>query len=561
MTAERNRYFIRRCARGILRAAVIICIVVAPVHAQDEGVTPDLMTRIFKEVADKYLDEIPEEQLIQWGIDGMLSHLDPYSDFYTLDRIDQLQSITTGEYDGIGLYMDDQDGRIIVTQLIDNSPASRAGILPGDEIVFIDGTNVTGYSLRDISALVKGRRGSAIVMGVRRIDEPEVLSFSMVREKIEIQDIPYWGVISEGIGYVGIMHFSQKAPGELVQALDELKRRRISALILDLRGNPGGLLSSAVGIADLFAKKGDLIVTTRGRKTAYSNEHRARKDPLFPHLSLVVLVNKSSASAAEIVAGAIQDLDLGLVLGSRTFGKGLVQTVLYPSGSSAMKLTTAKYYTPSGRCIQGQEYKREPAGLVTIPASSRDEIFYTSNGRLVYGGGGILPDIEIPEQSWSKEVIYLRKRSMFLKFATHYVATHPKLPVIVDINMEIKREFFEFLREEKAQIPIQAEEKLREVITLAEKLELGEEAIGLLKQSQKYFYTGIVENLDINDHGVAYFLEQEINWVKDGERGRIAAILDDDPAVLEAISILSDAARYSQYLHNAAVTKLPEKQD
>lgn len=558
MHRKANRY---RFVSGIFIHALIILFFGASIHAQEEPLTTDLMAKILREVADKYLEDIPEDQLIQWGLDGMLSHLDPYSDFYTMDRIDQLQSITTGEYDGVGLYMDDQDGTIIITQLIDNSPASRAGILPGDEIVLIDGANVSGRSLRDISALVKGRRGSALVMGVRRIDEADVLSFSMVREKIEIQDIPYWGVISAGIGYVRLMHFSQKAPVELIQALEALKGRQISRLVLDLRGNPGGLLSSAVGVADLFAKKGDLIVTTRGRRNAYSNEHRARKDPSFPNLSLVILVNKSSASAAEIVAGAIQDLDLGLILGSRTFGKGLVQTVLYPSVNSAMKLTTAKYYTPSGRCIQGQEYLREGAELVTLPAGSKDEIFYTANGRLVYGGGGILPDIEIPEQNWSREVNYLKKRSMFLKFATYYVATHPRLPIIVDINTEIKMEFVAFLANQKAQLPLQAEDKVEDLIRLTEKLELGEEPLKLLKQAQKYYFTNIADNLDLDDPGIAYFLEQEINWVKDGERGRIAAILDEDPAVLEAISILSDPARYNQYLNNTTVTKLSEKRD
>lgn len=543
--------------------AVLLFIVAAifshSVYAQNEKLDTALLEKICHEVMDKYLDEVSEDDLVKWGIDGILSHLDPYTDFYTLDRVDQLHSITTGEYEGVGLYLDVQDGKIVVTQPIENSPASRAGILPGDVITAINGQKITGYNLKQTSALVRGEKGTMVLLEIERLGEPSLLKFKVIREKIEIQDIPFSGTVSEGIGYIRLKHFSQKAVSAVEKALVDFRKRRISRIILDLRDNPGGLLSTAVGVTDLFAEKGSLIVSTKGRKNAYTNKHKARRRPIIHNASLIVLVNKSSASAAEIVAGAIQDLDLGLVAGQQTFGKGLVQTVLYPSGIMAMKMTTAKYFTPSGRSIQGKEYHREGSELTSTEIIPGNGEFQTAAGRPVFEDGGILPDLVLKVPEWSDQVNYLNKRSMFLKFAVKYVASNNSLPIIIETTDEIKSEFQTFLEKQNFNYPAEGAEKLSELIELAEKYKMDDRVLTLLKEAQLHYKNPKIE-FDMSDTGIDYFLEREINWVHSGERGRIAATIDNDSELQEAISILSDKDKYRRYLHTQTLTKSPEKE-
>lgn len=541
----------------IIYAVIVFLSLPSGLIAQDDQISISLWEKVCREIQDKYLDSVSEEQLVKWGIDGMLTRLDPYNDFYTRDRIDQLQSITTGEYEGIGTYLDRHDGKIIVTSPIENSPASRAGILPGDVILKIDDKNVTGLTVEESSALVKGPRGSTVTLTIERAGESNPLIFKITREKIVIQDIPYWGTLTEGLGYVRLMHFSQKAPEEMERVLKELKKKKITGLIMDLRGNPGGLLSAAVGVADLFVKKGEIIVSTRSHKTEYTNEHRARRDPVFPYLSLVVLVDHASASASEIVAGAIQDLDIGLILGHRTYGKGLVQTVLYPSITTAIKLTTAKYYTPSGRSIQGLIYHHDGFELTSVPADSTKEIFHTVGGRLVYGGGGIQPDIESPDSRWSALVLNLKKQSMFLQFAVSYVASHPDLTPVVRVNDNINTAFYEFLKEKHYSSQIEGAEKLSELIQIADSLALGEEPKKLLVEAQKYFMNQTIDRINLRDPGITYFLEQEINWVLDGERGKSSATIANDREIQEAIALITSPQKYQQYLRGQIVTKLP----
>jgi len=534
-----------------------------PVYAQNGKLDISLLEKIYKEIQDKYVEEIHEEDLVNWGIDGMLSHLDPYTDFYARDGVDILQTITTGEYEGVGLYLDKQDDRFVITQLIDNAPAAKEGILPGDELISINNRDITHKRLKDITGLIKGQRGTTVSVGIKRIGEPDTLHFTLVREKVEIEDIPFAQVISEGIGYIRLMHFSQKAPGKLEQALRDLKRRKIHGLILDIRGNPGGLLSSAVGVADLFSQKDDVLVTTRGRKKVYTNEHRSRRKPILNNLALTVVVNKTSASAAEIVAGAVQDLDLGVVIGQKTFGKGLVQTVLYPNSSTAMKMTTAEYYTPSGRCIQGKKYIRDGTDLISesAAASSNSEAFYTKGGRIVYGGGGILPDIEVSPIDWSSEVKYLLKQNIFMKFAVHYVASHQDLPVIVEITDELKTEFSNFLKMRGMTFPFSVTAQVTELIELIKEEPLGEEPVVLLQEVLDYIHKKNENWIDTYSDEINYFLKQDINWIKDGERGRIAAIIDNDIVVQEAISLLTDTSRYHSCLNSQPGEKLLGKSD
>ena len=536
---------------------LIIAIFPPSVYAQSDKLDTALLEKICHEVMDKYLDEVSEGDLVKWGIDGILSHLDPYTDYYTLDRLDQLHSITTGEYEGVGLYLDIQDDKVVVTQPIENSPATRAGIMPGDVIIAIDDQKIAGYNLKQTSALVRGEKGSLVILEIERTGESHTLTFEVIREKIEIKDIPFSGIISEGIGYIRLMHFSQKAVGEVEKALVDFRKRRISRIILDLRDNPGGLLSTAVGVTDLFAEKGDLIVSTKGRKNAYTNKHLARRRPIIQNASLLVLVNKSSASAAEIVAGAIQDLDLGLVVGQRTFGKGLVQTVLYPSGIMAMKMTTARYFTPSGRSIQGKEYHRDGSELTSTEIMPGNGVFQTAAGRPVFEDGGILPDIELKAPEWSDQVNYLNKRSMFLKFAVNYVASNNSLPIIVETTDEIKSEFRAFLEKQNFNYLEEESEKVSELIEMAEKSKMDDRILSLLREIQNH-YKNPKNELNLSDPGIDYFLEREINWVHNGERGRIAATFDNDSEIQEAILMLSDRDTYRRNLQNETITKRSE---
>ena len=354
----------------------------------------DIFASLFKEVNAFYVDEVDPEKSIRTGIDAMLSSLDPYTNYIPEEDLDAYRTMTTGEYGGIGSLISQIDDKIIITMPNEGFPADKAGIKIGDEIIKVDDIDTQGMSSSEVSKLLKGTAGTPIQLTVQR--QEESLTFDLIRAKIVINNVPYSGLINDDIGYIRLSEFTTNAAKEVKTALVDLKKAGATKIILDVRGNPGGILQEAVAICNLFISKNKVVVETKGKTPTWNKIYRTLSKPIDTTIPLVVLTSRGSASAAEIVSGTIQDYDRGVLIGRKTFGKGLVQTTRPVGYSSQVKITVAKYYTPSGRCIQAIDYShRNPDGSVGKIPDSLKVAFPTASGRTVYDGGGITPDVEV----------------------------------------------------------------------------------------------------------------------------------------------------------------------
>ncbi len=512
----------------------------------DDELDFKLLSRIFSEVKNKYVEEINESKLIRLGIDAMLGELDPYTTFYDKTRANQLKSITTGEYGGIGFYVTMIDEEFTIVSPMEDSPAKEAGIRPGDVIVKVNGIDIKGLKMVEITDMIKGKQGTKVKLTIKREGVLKTLDFMITRRNIRVKDIPYSKMLDNHIGYIKLSHFSQNVAGEMIKTIREFQKSGLNGLILDLRGNPGGLLASAVGIADLFVKKGELIVSTKGKSKKFNSKHISKKDPIYYDKPLVVIVDDVSASASEIFAGAIQDLDIGIIIGRKTFGKGLVQTIFYPTPETALKMTTARYYTPSGRSIDGTKISSAEN------TNNKENVYYTKSGRIVQGGGGITPDMVVSDDN--NFISDLLDQLTFLKFAISYANRHPDIQR-VDVDSEILDQFKEFV----VQSRVKTEESgLMEIENLKEigiEKNYGTEFEDYIKKSKEIIIEKNRYEFDFSDPTIVYNLEKEINWVIGGETGKIESTIDDDVNLKEAIRILSDHDKYEQLLRNVNISK------
>src|ERR1041384_1457247 len=410
----------------------------------------DIFGRVYKEVSLNYVDEVDPEKFMEAGIDGLLGTLDPYTNFISESESDEVELITTGKYGGIGVTIGSRDGVITVITLMEGYSAQRQGIQPGDRILEIDGKSVVGYKPEAVRSMTRGEPGTELHLKVDRDGEPKPLDFVLVREEIQLHNVSYADFIGDGIAYVRLERFSRGAGDEVRLAIKDLRLKGpINGGILDLRDNPGGLLDVAVDIVEKFARKGSLVVSTRGRKPESERKFFVTEEPMLPDVPLALLVNRNSASASEIVAGAIQDLDRGIIIGTRTFGKGLVQTITPLSYNTQLKITTAKYYTPSGRCIQEIDYMhRNKDGVFAITPDSLRRVFKTLKGRKQFESGGIQPASLVPEPVRSDVYSDLLRKSMYFKFATRFVTNKKEQPAILNDDT-LFSQFKEFLAAQK----------------------------------------------------------------------------------------------------------------
>jgi carboxyl-terminal processing protease len=389
----------------------------------------DIFSSMYRELNLYYVDETKPGQLIKTASDAMLQSLDPYTEYYTESEIEDYKIITTGQYGGIGASVRELVDKVLISEVYENSPAAKAGIKTGDMITEINGVGMKGKSPDDISRLMKGQAGTPIKLKIERLGETKLLDFNLVREEIRVKDVPYYGMLNKETGYIKLTGFTQDAAKEVREAFMKLKNENnCKSVILDLRENPGGLLHQAVDIVNLFVEKGIDICVTRGRVKEWEQTYRAVNPPLDLTMPLVVLVDRNSASAAEVVSGSLQDLDRAVVIGQRTYGKGLVQQTKPLTYNAQLKLTVAKYYIPSGRCIQALDYThRNEDGSVDHVSDSLITAFKTRNGRIVYDGAGILPDVQTQEQNISDIAYTLASRNFIFDFATLYMIKHPSL--------------------------------------------------------------------------------------------------------------------------------------
>lgn len=397
---------------------------------------------IYKEVSSNYVDEIDPERFLRAGIDGMLNTLDPYTTYIEREDRHQLQILTQGKYGGVGMPLNMRNNAVTVVEPpFLGTPAARVGIREGDAIIEVDGTPTQDLTLDEAARRIRGPVGTEVTLKIHREGVSKLLEFTLIREQIKVDDVRYAGFIDDGIGYILLTRFSKNAGPEVADAIQEMKQQGLKSLILDLRSNPGGILEAAVEVADLFLPKGTLIVSTKGRTKSSVREEVSRNIPILGNRPLAILVNRFSASASEIVAGAIQDHDRGVVIGDTTFGKGLVQTVLPLTPKAALKITTAKYFTPSGRSIQRANYS-----MWEDSTNSDVLAFETDAGRKVTGGGGIIPDITVQLPTVDDIVWDMRRKSLFFNFAVHYTSIHEKIDTDVKISDEMFSDFKTYLK-------------------------------------------------------------------------------------------------------------------
>src|SRR5512133_135294 len=385
----------------------------------------DIYISLFRELNAFYVDEIDPEKLVETSITSMLETLDPYTVYYRQEDVSDLDFMTTGKYGGFGSLIRKSGDYIVVTNVYKGFPADRNGIKPGDIMLSIDGKSLKGVASDKASDMLKGEPGSAAEITLLR--NGKELDVKLNREKISIPAVPYYGMVDGSTGYIRFTNFTQNCITAVKDALTDLRDKQGAAsIILDLRNNPGGLVSEAVEIVNLFVKPGQEVVSTRGRVKQYDAVFKTQKNPVAPDMPLVILINRASASASEIVAGAIQDLDRGVILGERSYGKGLVQVARPLSYKAELKLTTAKYYIPSGRCIQAVDFShRNEDGSVGVIPDSLIRTFRTKNGREVKDGGGIIPDRTIASEMLTRFTSELYVQNMIFDFATEYYWSHP----------------------------------------------------------------------------------------------------------------------------------------
>jgi len=379
------------------------------------------INNVYKYIITHYVDDINLERFTKMSIDNMLTELDPYTVYLVDDQKSGIDMLTNGKYGGVGIQIGKRDNRITVIAPTDNSPAKKAGIQSGDVLIKIEGKDTKNMSMDDAAKLIRGKKGTDITLTIERFNEDEPIEFVLTREDIPVKDVSFSGMVDESIGYIRLTRFSKNSALEVEESLNSLLQNDLSSIILDLRDNPGGLLNSAISILDMFIQKGELLVWTSGKAKQSNKKYYSKKNPLVPSdIRIAVLINGGSASASEIVAGVIQDLDRGVVIGRKSFGKGLVQTVYNIDRNKALKVTTAKYYIPSGRLIQKSGYLPED---LLLDSTKVDTLFETIGGREVISGGGITPDHIIELEDRKPILLAALRKGMFFS----YVQKHKHL--------------------------------------------------------------------------------------------------------------------------------------
>lgn len=506
----------------------------------------DIFGKVYKEVTLNYVDKVNPENFMVSGIKGMLSSLDPYTNYIDETMKKDFDVVTTGKYGGIGASVGLRSDKITILELMEGYPAQRQGLRVGDIIVKVDSIIVNKENYDKLSSYLKGDPGKIVQLTIKRDGVEDNLLFEIVLEEITVKNLTYYGFAPRdgNIAYLKLSGFSRSAGTEVKNALIELNgKREIKGVILDLRGNPGGLLDQAIDICEKFLNKGELIVSVKGRDDKSSTKYFAKEEPLVKNKSMVVLINGGSASASEIVAGAIKDHDRGVIVGTQSFGKGLVQTVVPLSFNTSLKITTAKYYTPSGRCIQKIDYSKN-ADLFDVDAKINDEGFYTDNMREVFANGGITPDSIISNKSESKQIQALLARGMFFRFATNYFNTNKVTDIALLNDIELYNKFIEYINENKFEYSSPSEKLLENLRTLAEKEEMQDDVLKLITQLDSEFEDEKMTELERYKNEIIYRIEEELAARIEGRSGRILESLKHDKQFDAALSILGSKSTY-----------------
>jgi carboxyl-terminal processing protease len=519
-----------------------------------------LMADIAYKIHTRYMEDVDPESLVESGIEGMLANLDPYSVILKPKTYNALMENTHGKYEGVGMQIDLRDNRVTIVAPMEGTPAWRMGFRAGDQIMKIDSTSTDGMNTEDASNLMRGPAGTKVKLTIKRPGIDGLMDFEVERAVIELKSVKYYGLVEPGIGYVRIDKFAETTTDELQAAITDMKNNMgVKSLIFDLRSNGGGLLDQAITVANLFLPKDRLVVYTQGKYPTSQKKYNSTADPIFPDGDMVVLVNGGTASASEIVSGALQDWDRAVVLGSTTFGKGLVQQIFGgDQGDFALKLTTAKYYIPSGRCIQKPEkaHKGYDEGIDDISLTNKPsevdstkQVYYTNSGRRVTGGGGVVPDVTVPEEMWKPIEYNLIRKNLFFEFAVDYTAKHPGIKKDFEVTDQMVQDFNSYIKERSFTYKTALELDLDKFVDAAKEekksalfdKDIADLRAGIDKEKSKDF--------DESRDYIRQSIKREFLRVLYGESAIYERLtLKEDKDVLKAVELLKDKAKYGTLL-------------
>lgn len=538
---------------GVLTILIITLVsFVAPTERYFEiAKNLDIFATLFKEVNAYYVDEVDPDKMIRVGIDAMLGSLDPYTNYIPEDEIESFRTMTTGQYAGIGALIGTINNRTIITMPYEGFAAYKAGLRIGDELLSIDGKDVSGKDASDISALLKGQARTDLEVKVKRYGHDEPLTFSFKREKITVTNVPYYGKVTDEIGYVKLEDFTNDAGKEVGKAVEKLKEEGATKIILDLRNNPGGLLSEAVNVSNIFIPKNKEVVSTKGKVTEWNKVYKTLNNPIDTEIPLVVLTNGGSASASEIVAGVIQDYDRGILVGDKTFGKGLVQTTRPLTYNAQLKVTTAKYYIPSGRCIQSLDYThRDKEGKVYKTADSLKMEFKTFNNRIVYDGDGLDPDVNVEPELYAPITVSLLSKGLIFDYATRYAYNKGSIPAAIEFKFTDQEynEFKTWLAHKDYDYTTKVEQDLDKLEESAKKEKYFEDIEDQLKSLQQRVQHNKEQDLEKFKEEIKQALEEEIASRFYLQKGNVEASFDSDADIKKAIELLKDQDHYNKLL-------------
>jgi len=511
----------------------------------------DIFATLFKEVNKYYVDEVNPTDLVNIGIYSMLSKLDPYTNYIPEDQVEDYRTLTTGEYGGIGAIIGIKNEKVVVVMPNEGFAADKAGLNVGDEIIEIDGKPVKGLDIPNISKLLKGKEGTKVTIKIKKPEEANPATVELERERIHMKNVPYFGMVNESTGFIQLTDFTQNASLEVKNALNKLKAEGAESIILDVRGNPGGLLSEAINISNLFLPRGVEIVSTKGKIEEWNKQHKALNNPIDLDIPLAVLVSSTSASAAEIVSGVIQDYDRGVLIGKRSFGKGLVQATRPLAYNAKLKVTVAKYYIPSGRCIQAIDYsKRDEDGFVEKLPDSLRVAFKTKGGRIVYDGGGVDPDIKTDREVYAPITRSLVVKGLIFEYANIYKTEHPEIPKATgfDISDAEYDKFVAWLSDKDYDYTTRVEKVLSELEANAKTEKYFDDIKNQIGELEKKISHNKENDLKKFSAEIKEVLEEEIAARYYLHHGMIETSFDDDPDIQKALEILSNETRYKKIL-------------
>ena len=510
----------------------------------------EIFTDLYKELDLFYVDEVNSGDLIKTAIDQMLKSLDPYTTYIPESDIEDYRFMTTGQYGGIGSMITKRGEYVFISEPYEGFPAQKAGLMAGDKIVEVNGKSAKGKSTEELSSVLKGQPNTEVTVLLER--DGELLTKTFKREKVTVKSVPYYGFLKDGIAYIKLRSFTRNCANDIKDALTDLKsQQELKGIVLDLRSNPGGLLNESIDIVNLFVEKGEEIVVTKGKIKDWEKSYKARKSPEDLETPLIVLINSNSASASEIVSGSIQDLDRGVIIGRRSYGKGLVQQTRKLSYNSQLKVTVAKYYIPSGRCIQALDYsnRNEDGSVGTVP-DSLISTFYTRNGREVKDGGGVMPDIKMKNEEIADVTISIIRKRLIFDFATEFRYKNEEIAASEDFEItdEIFDDFISFLSDKEYEYTTSTEEALdifKEITDEEGTSELIEEEFTLLLEKIKSNKKNDLQN---SKKELKEFLANEIVSRYYYQEGRIIERLQHDKDIEEALRLLDNLEEYQSIL-------------